>query len=73
MSMSDPFLPVPPGSEQDRAQQEIEDLDDGDVQPDVLEGRADDEQGPTTRDGGAFRTPHPGDRLRPAELEDELD
>jgi hypothetical protein len=72
MSMSDPFLPVPPESEADYAEKEIDAVED-DEQPDVLRGAPDDdESGPTERDAGAFRTPHVGDRLSPDELRDDL-
>jgi hypothetical protein len=73
MSMSEPFLPVSPESADHRAEEEIDDLDNGDSEPDVLPGPADDEEGAATRDAGPFRTPTAGDRLSPAELEAELD
>jgi len=69
--MSEPFLPVPPESEDDVAEEEIDAVED-DEQPDVLLGPSDDEVGPAERDAGAFRPPHVGDRLSDAELRDDL-
>jgi hypothetical protein len=76
MSMSDPFLPVPPESDDDRAEQEIEDVED-DSEPDVLTdvptGPADEESGEAERDAGAFRAFEPGERLSAEDLERDLD
>jgi hypothetical protein len=78
MTMSDPFLPVPPEEVADlRTQRELEDLE-NDRQPDLLRGIPE-EHSPEevaaaehADQPGRFRTPHPGDRLTPAELEAEL-
>jgi hypothetical protein len=78
MSMSDPFLPVPPEDAEGRAEErEIEDLED-DEQPDVLRGTAGDDEDELAAAAQAaepdrFRTPRAGDALTAAELEDELD
>ncbi|RIX27751.1 hypothetical protein [Amnibacterium setariae] len=72
MSMSDPFLPVPPEPEDDRAEQEVEDVED-DSEPDVLTGPADEESGEEARDAGAFRAFEPGERLSAEDLERDLD
>ena len=77
MSMSEPFLPVPPEDAADAlAQREDEDLEE-DRGPDVLPGQGEDDaeraQAADADQPDRFRTPRPGARLSAAELEAELD
>lgn len=77
MSMSDPFLPIPPEEVADTAAlREDDDLEE-DRGPDVLPGDGDDaDEVAAAADAdqpGLFRTPQPGSRLTPEELEAESD
>ncbi|GAA4741616.1 hypothetical protein GCM10025783_10970 [Amnibacterium soli] len=77
MSMSEPFLPVPPEEAADvRAERDDEDLEE-DRGPDVLPGQgADDAERAEAAEADQpdrFRTPEPGERLSAADLEAELD
>ena len=77
MSMSEPFLPVPPEDAADTlAQREDEDLEE-DRGPDVLPGQGEDDaeraEAAEADQPDRFRTPQPGARLSAAELESELD
>ena len=77
MSMSEPFLPVPPEEAADvLAQREDEDLEE-DRGPDVLPGQGEDDaeraQAADADQPDRFRTPQPGARLSAAELEAEVD
>lgn len=77
MSMSEPFLPVPPEEAADTlASQEDQDLEE-DRGPDVLPGAGEDDaeraQAAEADQPDRFRTPRAGDRLTAAELEAETD
>jgi hypothetical protein len=77
MSMSDPFLPIPPEEISDGdALQQDEDLEE-DRGPDVLPGIGEDDderaEAAAADQPDRFRTPQPGARLTAAELEAELD
>ncbi len=77
MSMSEPFLPVPPEDAAEAlAQREDEDLEE-DRGPDVLPGQGEDAaeraEAAEADQPDRFRTPEPGARLTAAELEAEVE
>jgi hypothetical protein len=76
MSMSDPFLPIPPEQTADAAaQQELRDVEE-DREPDALTGTGDDAAevaaAADADEPERFVTPRAGDRLTADELEADL-